>query len=376
MTLKESESGPTNPLRISIIGGFLGAGKTTTILSIGKKIVSEYGKKVAVITNDQGEVLVDTKIVEDFGLAAAEVVDGCFCCRFPDFITAVNEVTARANPDIILAEPVGSCADLPSTVCEPLKRYYSGKFVLAPFIVLVDPFRVESLMEDGDEDEKSINFLLSHQIQEAEVLVINKTDLVSREECEKVERFLHTLNGRASLYRLSAKEGSGIDELIRLIMEGVYASYSYPEIDYNTYGAAEAALGWFNGSCVIAAENVIDIRKVIRDFLTATARKVGERKGEIAHLKIHFEDGKGFLKASIVSQDGDVSFTGETLGSVQKGNLSINARVRLEPLATVQSIAEGFGEIESKYKIESAQWNIHSFSPPSPKPYYKIPTNQ
>ncbi len=376
MTLKGSESSPTNLLRIGIIGGFLGAGKTTTILSVGKKIVSKYGKKVAVITNDQGEVLVDTKIMKDFGLATAEVVDGCFCCRFPDFITAVNEVTARVNPDIILAEPVGSCADIPSTVCEPLKRYYGGKFILAPFVVLVDPYRVKSLMEEGDEDEQPINFLLSHQIQEAEVLVINKTDLVAREELEKVEGFLHTLNGRASLYRLSAKEGSGIDELVHLVMEGVYISYSYPEIDYNTYGAAEAALGWFNGSCVIAAQNFIDIKKVIRDFLTAAARKVGEKKGEIAHLKIHFEDGKGFLKASMVSQDGDVSFTGETPESVQKGSLSINARIKLEPSATAQCITEAFEEIKRKYEIESAQWNAHSFSPPQPKPYYKIPTNE
>lgn len=368
--MNKTEAGtPHPPVRIGLIGGFLGAGKTTAILAIGEKIVSEYTKNVAVITNDQGEVLVDTKIVRDLGFSSAEVVGGCFCCRFPDFITAVNEVLTKGNPDIILAEPVGSCADLPATVCEPLKRYYRGKFILAPFIVLVDPYRVQALMKG--QDNESINFLLFHQIQEAEIVGINKIDTISSEEIEKIEQFLRNINERAHIYRISAKEGTGIDELVNLIMEGEYKSYSYPQIDYKTYATAEAELGWFNSSCVITAQE-LDIEQVIRDFLTVTSIKVKEKGGEIAHLKIHFENEEGFLKASLVSPDDDVSFTGTTPKLVHCGNLSINARIRLTPSAVAQCVGEAFEEIKNRYRIESAQWNEQCFSPPPPEPYHRI----
>ena len=357
-------------VRIGLIGGFLGAGKTTAILTIGKKIVSEYGKKVAIITNDQGEVLVDTKIVRDLGFSSAEVVGGCFCCRFPDFITAVHDVLSRCNPDIILAEPVGSCADLPATVCEPLKRYYPGEFTLAPFIVLVDPDRVRLLIE-GEKDE-SMNFLLFHQIQEAEILGINKIDAVSPEEVENVEEFLKSVNERAPIYRVSAREGSGMDELANMIMHGEYASYSYPEINYKIYATAEAELGWFNSSCVMTSGHEIDIENVIKEFLTAIGRKIKEKKGKIAHVKIHFENEKGFLKASLVSLDGDVTFTGNFPHKVNCGKLSINARIKLAPSVVVQCVKGAFAEILDTYNIESTQWEEQCFSPAPPQPYHRV----
>jgi len=57
--------------KIAIIGGFLGAGKTTTIIELGKRL-SKLGKRIGIITNDQGEMLVDTKIVKDFGFSTRE----------------------------------------------------------------------------------------------------------------------------------------------------------------------------------------------------------------------------------------------------------------------------------------------------------------
>ena len=57
--------------KIAIIGGFLGAGKTTTIIELGKRL-SKSGKRIGIITNDQGEMLVDTKIVKDFGFSTRE----------------------------------------------------------------------------------------------------------------------------------------------------------------------------------------------------------------------------------------------------------------------------------------------------------------
>lgn len=124
-------------MKVAFLRGFLGSGKTTLLIEVGKRLVSEYGKRV-VLTNDQGEVLVDTKTVRDAGLPATEVVHGCFCCKFPDFIDSADKMLKEANPDVILAEPVGSCMDISATVIGPLQTYYRERFTLAPLLVLAD----------------------------------------------------------------------------------------------------------------------------------------------------------------------------------------------------------------------------------------------
>lgn len=97
--------------RIAIVGGFLGAGKTTLILATARRLV-ERGYRVGLVTNDQGEDLVDTALAADATIPVAEVAGGCFCCRFPDLLAGLQRLQEVAEPDVILAEPVGSCTDL------------------------------------------------------------------------------------------------------------------------------------------------------------------------------------------------------------------------------------------------------------------------
>src|SRR5215472_5506559 len=98
----------TNPVLV-LVGGFLGAGKTTLLLEAAARLRA-YGRRVAMITNDQGGELVDTRLAEAMGTAVQEVVGGCFCCRFSDLVTAVEALSVH-DPEFILAEPVGSCID-------------------------------------------------------------------------------------------------------------------------------------------------------------------------------------------------------------------------------------------------------------------------
>src|SRR4051812_1403922 len=141
-----SSSGPPlkEPLRMSthlvLVGGFLGAGKTTTLLRLAQQFVAER-KRVAIITNDQADQLVDTDTFRAAGLDAAEVAGGCFCCRFDDFVARADSLASDVRPDVILAEPVGSCTDIVATVINPLRRLYPGRFSISGYAVVVDPVR-------------------------------------------------------------------------------------------------------------------------------------------------------------------------------------------------------------------------------------------
>src|ERR1700690_929168 len=103
--------------RLVLVGGFLGAGKTTLILA-GARQLAATGKKVALIMNDQDGELVDTRYARSEHFETAEVTGGCFCCRFSDLLDRAKELRAL-NPDVIFAEPVGSCIDLSATILQP-----------------------------------------------------------------------------------------------------------------------------------------------------------------------------------------------------------------------------------------------------------------
>lgn len=111
--------------------GFLGAGKTTTMTATALAL-QETGRKVAVITNDQGVELVDTKLVRSKLGSVAEVTGGCFCCKFEDLVEAVVALVDSDGVDVVIAEAVGSCTDLQATVVRPLRQYYGDSMVVAP----------------------------------------------------------------------------------------------------------------------------------------------------------------------------------------------------------------------------------------------------
>src|SRR5713226_5204633 len=125
-------------LRFILLGGFLGAGKTTTVARLARHYMNR-GQRVGLVTNDQAQDLVDTNSLRGQGFPVEEVAGACFCCRFNDLVDKARELETKQQPDVILAEPVGSCTDLVATVVQPLKDLYGQSFQVAPYAVLFKP---------------------------------------------------------------------------------------------------------------------------------------------------------------------------------------------------------------------------------------------
>src|SRR6266705_3342610 len=138
---------PTNmgKARYVMIGGFLGAGKTTAILRLARHL-SGQGLKVGLITNDQSLGLVDTAMLGAAGFDVEEITGGCFCCRFNSLVQAAEKLSSQTRPDVFVAEPVGSCTDLKASVSYPLRRIYGNNFSVAPSSVVVDPIRAARVL--------------------------------------------------------------------------------------------------------------------------------------------------------------------------------------------------------------------------------------
>src|SRR5262245_3640725 len=110
-----------------MIGGFLGAGKTSAILKLAR-LLTGRGLRVGLITNDQSVGLVDTVVLRHDEFPVEEITGGCFCCRFNSLVDASDRLSQDARPDVFIAEPVGSCTDLVAAVSFPLRKMYGDDF--------------------------------------------------------------------------------------------------------------------------------------------------------------------------------------------------------------------------------------------------------
>jgi G3E family GTPase len=163
---------PRKLAHLVLAGGFLGAGKTTLILAAGEHL-RKRGTKVAIIANDQGGELVDSRMAGTAGFDAEEITGGCFCCRFSALMASAERLLAY-EPDVIFAEPVGSCMDISATILQAVKKLFSDKFRLAPYTVLVDPARAQEMFApDADPD---LAYLFRNQLLEADLVVLTKAD--------------------------------------------------------------------------------------------------------------------------------------------------------------------------------------------------------
>ncbi|NBV85363.1 MAG: cobalamin biosynthesis protein P47K, partial [Verrucomicrobia bacterium] len=154
-----------------MLGGFLGAGKTTAVAALAERLVAK-GLRVGLITNDQGQELVDTAMLRSKGFATEEIPGGCFCCRFNSLMDAAARLTDASRPDVFIAEPVGSCTDLVATVTYPLRRMYGDQFKVAPLSVLLDPERAMRVfgLAEGRNFSPKVQYIYRKQLEEADIV--------------------------------------------------------------------------------------------------------------------------------------------------------------------------------------------------------------
>ena len=345
-----------NPL-IVLVGGFLGSGKTTLLLGTADRL-QQAGSRVALITNDQGGALVDTRLAVAAGAETEEVTGGCFCCRFSDLIDSVERLCAH-NPDVILAEPVGSCIDISATVLQPIKRLYGDRYRLAPFTVLVDPQKARELL--APDADPYLAYLFTNQLAEADLVCFSKADLHTD--------FPPLPSGFA--LRISATTGEGVPEWLHEVLAGsrIAGSRLLQEVDYQKYAEAEAALGWLNWQASLELKRPLSPAEIVGPLLDDLDQALSRAGIDIAHLKLFDQASTGYIKASICRNGEEPFVTGALDASpAQRHDLLLNLRGRGTPELLQQIVIDTAKSLPGETTVQ----HFESFRPLPPKPEHRF----
>ncbi len=374
-------------VRVYIVGGFLGAGKTTALTALAGRLAAK-GLRSAIVTNDRTAGLVDSEIVRAKGIAFREISGSCICCQFKDYLNAADTLLQEFQPDAILTEPIGTCAGLPETILKPLRAYTQDRYEVMPLSVLADPQRVvDSLGTDSpsgmrSSTPESIRTLIENQLDEADRILLTKADIIPEEILDRARQLIWERFGakRPSLgiQTISAITGQGLDEWLDALEEPQKDSAETTVIDREQHQRAEASLGWLNLEARLypAASWQVDLTAFVQGFF---ARLLDRLQGTfIGHLKLFAESKTGTLKANVTDWQQGVSVemlepADESSRQVNEGAwIVINLRAAQSPEALEENTVRSIKEIADiqQAKVEIVRCN--AVRPDGPEPLVSI----
>jgi len=183
---------PVAPIPVTVLTGYLGAGKTTLL----NRILSEpHGKRYAVIVNEFGEIGIDNDLIVESDEEIYEMNNGCVCCTVRgDLIRVVEGLMRRPGRfDAIIVETTGLADPVPVAQTFFMDEEVRAKTKLDAVVALVDALHLPARLKDSREAEDQIAF--------ADVVILNKTDLVTPEQLEAIERTVRAINPSARIHR-------------------------------------------------------------------------------------------------------------------------------------------------------------------------------
>lgn len=192
-------------MKVIILGGFLGSGKTSVLLQLAKHIVGDQpvdAAKVVILENEIGEISVDDSLLKNNGYAVTNMFSGCVCCTMSgELILNLHKIRDDFNPELVIMEATGVA--FPDNIRTTINQSLPELEVSVTCIT--DAKRWLRLL-------RPMELLLEGQLEAADIILINKIDLVDSPTLAAVEASIRTFNSRAEFFKISAAQA--IDPII------------------------------------------------------------------------------------------------------------------------------------------------------------------
>lgn len=344
-------------VKFMVVSGFLGAGKTTTMIALSRAI-NETGKNASIIANDLGaKNLVDADYTATTDLSITEISGDCICYQTENLVDRLRRLAAE-GADVVMSDIPGCGIGALDHVYIKLKAEYPGEFDLMPFVCVVDPERLRMILPERATINlpEEMRFLLGAQMAEADLIVLNKVDVLNDEERAACLDFIRTAYPEIPVLAMSARTGEGANEVADYVMNHEAAA-EHREIGYGSaeFEAAEEKLCWFNRRFYVTQRDDanIDFNAVVDDFVEAVRDGLIEVKRNIPHLKLFAAGEEGdFVKSSLIGVDYDVEYEGKLKKEYSRMSIVVNARAACESETMDEIVDDALDMISQKYNAK------------------------
>ncbi|MBZ3936425.1 GTP-binding protein [Methanimicrococcus blatticola] len=303
-------------MKIIVVGGFLGSGKTTALIRLGT-YYSSIGKVVGIIVNEIGEIGIDGDVISQYGLETKEITSGCICCSLKTSLRAtLLSMIDNFHPDVVIIESTGVA--YPGVIRdEVMLMNLPMDYDMAPLLTLFDGSRFKQIL-------KEIKNFASQQLAQAEVIAVSKADLVEPSMLPIIESAVQQINPKAEIITLSSKNPESLAHLIdilernediesrlaelkkvisndgSLLMAGGKPKDNSVEASGVGSFAVEYSLDQNNLNTLIES----DLEKVVRDIMSLIRSDVLEKSPDfLGHIKLFLESGSALYKISLTTAE-------------------------------------------------------------------------
>jgi G3E family GTPase len=333
----------------------------------------DQGLSVGIVTNDQASDLVDTNTLRSQGFDVGEVAGACFCCNFNELMDTIEKLGESRKPDVLLAEPVGSCTDLVATVIQPIKRLFDAEFQIAPYPVILKPSHGLKVLRNEAKAGFSPKaaYILKKQLEEADVILINRIDELTSAEVDELTSVVKEQHPTTPILRISARTGEGFEGLTEILTQDGDFGRRVLDLDYDTYAEGEAELGWLNSSLRITSETPFALDDLLLEVVTKLRNSLSKVEAETAHLKtIGLWEGF-FGVANLISSDTKPELSLPSNCQVKDVDLIVNARVACDPEVLEEHVRQVIEEVCEARGAKAEFRQTQSFRPGRPVPTHR-----
>jgi G3E family GTPase len=356
-------------MKLILTGGFLGSGKTTAIVQACQHLMAN-GKRVAVITNDQGDQQVDSAYTRSLGINTREVSNGCFCCRYDDLDAHLRSLAVEDQPQIVFAESVGTCTDLVATIAKPFQLLKPDMNVVIS--VFADASLLTSLIEGRSSFlDESVRYIYKKQLEEADVIVLNKIDLLTEQQITSAHSVIQSEYPEKVIVPQNSLRNDDVLAWIDLMDQ--FASRENRNsltVDYGVYGDGEAQLAWLDKRIIIKSP-LGNGGYLARYIIRSIFNQLKQQQLTIGHLKFFVQTHQWSNKISFTtaSTSADFKINEE---NIQELSLLINARVQTDPTSLQMLIDGVIKGVEESEGCTIVTEKHSAFSPGFPTPTHRM----
>ena len=295
--------------KFAVFSGFLGSGKTTTMMALTRYTTAHHAK-AAMISNDLGTgvTLADDRLARLSGVNASQITDECICfCH--DVLTERLNAYFDSGCELVVSDIPGFGVGALEHVYHGLNKEYPDQFELGPFTVLVEPRNAELLRNGQCED---MAYILHAQLMEADLIVLNKCDLLEAEETAALRGWLAAHYPQAKVISISAATGEGLEELSQALING-RASMRRPDINYEDAGlqsAMDQLTEYYLEYVAQVCCNDFDGTDYLSDIAHIVQTELKSQGYEIPHMKLLAWEPEGdFGKVDLLGVDRPIEIT-------------------------------------------------------------------